>query len=121
MKNLKVTLPQDVDELIKLGDAIIKKHMDDGPESNLSASKIAKINFTLAMAREKYQEVLRYQRMMDNAFNELKNLVGTEKQKDSSFKKELKSMVEDMVTTEETTENPVFKYVLIENDRDQPK
>ncbi|MCR9249021.1 MAG: hypothetical protein NXI20_01300 [bacterium] len=116
-QNLKINLPTDVDELIQLGDAIIKKHVEDGAESTLSASKIAKINFTLAQAREKYREVERYRAMLNESVGELKRLLGNGSKKESSFKQVLKATMQEIAVSsdEEQSANPVFKYILIEN------
>ncbi len=120
-KNVKITLPNKVDDLIKLGETLVQQHMNDGPKSNLSATEVAKINFTLAMAREKYQEVVRYRNMMNAALNELKNLVGKTRQNELSFKQVLKNLVEDVAETHNNVESPVFQYVLVENDDIQRK
>ena len=114
-KNVKITLPNKVDDLIKLGDALVQQHMNDGPNSNLSAKQVAKVNFTLAQAKDKYEEVVRYRNMMNSAMQELKHLVGSNSQKELSFKQVLRNLVEDMAEIDDDVASPVFEYVLIEN------
>ncbi len=119
-QHLKINLPNDVDELIQLGDAIVKRHIEDGPSSNLSASKIAKINFTLAQARDKYREVVRYRAMLKESIDELKTLLGGGPKKQSSFKQVLKATMEEMAAhSKDPNSDPVFQYVLIESEEVQ--
>ena len=70
-------LSADPDQLIRLAEKIIDEHINKGAGSTLKANHIADLNYKLKMAKDKHEEGLKYKRLMENAWMERDQFLGS--------------------------------------------
>jgi hypothetical protein len=69
----------DAGTLIQVVEKIIARHQQLGPSSPLNPGQIADLNYKVAHARIKHEEGLKYQRLMQSAWQERDRLLDLEK------------------------------------------
>lgn len=83
----------DLNRLLILGEALIEKHLRDGPNSCMELPKIAKVKYSISLIKDKYKEVERYKKLWMNATYELDELLTRENSLEENFRESVESLV----------------------------
>lgn len=86
----------DLNKLLTLGEALVEKHLNDGPNSCMELPKIAKVKYSISLIKDKYREVERYRKMWMNATYELDELLSRENSLEESFRESIESIVNNL-------------------------
>jgi hypothetical protein len=70
-------LSADPGQLIRLAEKIIEEHINKGAGSTLKANHIADLNYKLKLAKDKHEEGLKYKRLMEDAWQERDQFLGS--------------------------------------------
>ena len=83
----------ELNRLLILGEALVEKHLSDGPNSCMELPKIAKVKYSISIIKDKYREVERYKKLWMNATYELDELLTKENSLEKGFRESVEALV----------------------------
>ena len=86
----------ELNRLLILGEALVEKHLSDGPNSCMELPKIAKVKYSISIIKDKYREVERYKKLWMNATYELDELLTKENSLEKSFRESVEALVSNL-------------------------
>lgn len=86
----------ELNRLLTLGEALVAKHLEDGPNSCMELPKIAKVKYSISLIKDKYREVERYKKMWMNATYELDELLNRDNSLEQTFRESVESIVNNL-------------------------
>lgn len=92
-KKTVVNQRDELNRLLILGEALVEKHLKDGPNSCMELPKIAKVKYSLSLIKDKHSEVERYKKLWMNATYELDELLTRENSLEESFRESVESLI----------------------------
>jgi len=92
---------EELNRLLILGEALVEKHLKDGPNSCMELPKIAKVKYSISLIKDKYREVERYKKLWMNATYELDDILTKETSLEESFRESVESLVNKLQQTQE--------------------
>jgi hypothetical protein len=75
-KTLRINIPTNVDELLKLIENIIDKHQEDGAESKLNVVDMKRLDDLFQVAVQKNEESIKFRMKAEDATQERNNALG---------------------------------------------
>ena len=101
IKKTDMNHKDDLNRLLILGEALVEKHLSDGPNSCMELPKIAKVKYSISLIKDKYKEVERYKKLWMNATYELDDLLTKENSLEESFRESVESLVNKIEQNQE--------------------